>query len=86
MAISDNIVYVSWNGATEVATWALFGGDDSSDFDSLVLIGNTTKNDFETAIALDTNNLPNFVSVLGIASNGIELGRTGVCFLCIILH
>lgn len=23
-------VYVSWNGATEVATWALYGSNDAS--------------------------------------------------------
>lgn len=72
MAISNNTVYVSWNGATEIATWALFGGDDSSDFDALSSISNTTKNGFETVI------VPNFVSVVGVAANGNELGRTGV--------
>ena len=77
-AVVDNVVYVSWNGATEVKQWALFGGTDSDEFDSLASMSNITKNGFEDNFALNSSSMPNFVSVLALDSNGDELGRSGV--------
>ena len=37
--------YVSWNGATEVASWTFYSGSSP---DNLTLVGNTKKNGFET--------------------------------------
>ena len=37
--------YVSWNGATEVASWSFYSGSAP---DNLTLVGNTRKNGFET--------------------------------------
>lgn len=41
--------YASWNGATEVATWELLGGDSVS---SLVGVSNTSRTGFETEMSV----------------------------------
>jgi len=46
-----SVVYVSWNGATEVATWEVSAGKSKT---SLAIIGSQEWTGFETAIALNT--------------------------------
>jgi hypothetical protein len=42
--------YVSWNGATDISSWAVYGGGSS---DCLKPIGTATKKGFETAFSLE---------------------------------
>jgi hypothetical protein len=46
---SPNEVFASWNGATEVASWDLFGSTSSSP-QHAILLNSTKKVDFETGI------------------------------------
>ena len=77
-AVEDNFVYISWNGATEVKSWALYGGSDSDDISSFTIMTTITKNGFEDNFTLNGSNIPNFVSVLALDSKGDELGSSGV--------
>ena len=76
-AVEGDTVYVSWNGATEVETWTLYGGSDE-DFGTLLNMQNATKDGFETQIAMNSSSLPQFVSVVALDTSGNTLGRTGV--------
>ena len=76
-AVEDEVVYVSWNGATEVATWNLYGGS-SPYFEGMSSLGSFKKDGFETQILLNGTSLPECVSVVALDSNGDMLGRTGV--------
>ncbi|KAJ7581269.1 hypothetical protein C8J56DRAFT_895728 [Mycena floridula] len=49
VAISENKVYVSWNGATEVIQWSLMQGDA---MDSWSNVTNVTRSGFETSITM----------------------------------
>ncbi|KAJ7122701.1 ASST-domain-containing protein [Mycena crocata] len=48
-AIQDNIVYVSWNGATQVSQWSLMQGNTMNSWSNVT---NVTRTGFETAIPL----------------------------------
>ncbi|HWV22837.1 MAG TPA: arylsulfotransferase family protein [Thermomicrobiales bacterium] len=47
-AIMDGAVYASWNGATEVASWRVIGGDER---DALQPVAESPRTGFETAIS-----------------------------------
>ncbi|KAK7047117.1 hypothetical protein VNI00_006782 [Paramarasmius palmivorus] len=47
-------VYASWNGATEIQRWELFGALDAEGTNAVSLY-NRTKNGFETTITIPTN-------------------------------
>ena len=65
--------YVSWNGATEVASWTFYSGLTT---DNLTQVGNTKKIGFETVATQ-----PNFYAytlAAAVASNGSELRNSSV--------
>jgi hypothetical protein len=66
-------VYVSWNGATEVAGWQLYTGDDAS---SLRYAGTAPRRGFETAIRL--RGPAPAVQVRAVDAHGAVLGETSV--------
>ncbi len=72
-ANGDHIVYVSWNGATEVVAWRVFAGALSS---SLLATATADWADFETAVAL--NSPGPYFQVAALDGAGHELGRSEV--------
>ena len=58
-------VYASWNGATQIATWRVYGGSSPN---KLVPLANAAKNGFETAIA--TPRSERFVAVQALTQPG----------------
>jgi hypothetical protein len=66
-------VYVSWNGATEVAGWQLYTGDDAS---SLRYTGTAPRRGFETQIRL--RGPAPAVQVRAVDAHGAVIGETGV--------
>lgn len=65
--------YVSWNGATKVASWRVFAGKSSS---SLKSVGHAKKNGFETSIRASSRG-PYF-QVKAYDAQGHFLGMSGV--------
>ena len=66
-------VYVSWNGATDVANWRLLGGPDQSSLTELVT---QPWADFETRLAAHAT--PAFVQVQALDAAGNVLGSSPV--------
>jgi hypothetical protein len=73
IALRDNTVYASWNGATEVARWQVLGGSSRH---SLHPLAGTPRSGFETAIPFDGK--PRFVAVRALDASGRVLGRSHV--------
>src|SRR5699024_793752 len=65
----DDHVYVSWNGATEVAQWRLVTGDDADAATEATVVDKTS---FETAIPLETP--ADYVAVEALDADGQVLG------------
>jgi hypothetical protein len=65
--------YVSWNGATEVASWRLLGGSDPK---QLTELSTTPWADFETRVSSPGE--PALVQVEALDASGNVLGRTAV--------
>ena len=70
-ANGNHIVYVSWNGATEVVAWRAFAGAKSS---TLLAAATADWADFETAVTV--NNAGPYFQVAALDSAGCELGRS----------
>jgi hypothetical protein len=66
-------VYVSWNGATEVATWAVLAGRRQGRLKSL---GEVRRNGFETAMVVRTSDP--YVAVRAKDRSGRVLGTSKV--------
>ena len=66
-------VYVSWNGATDVATWTVLAGKNSS---GLATVGSQPRAGFETVISVDSEG-PYF-AVTAQDAGGRQLGRSAV--------
>ena len=64
-------LYASWNGATEVARWAVFAGSDP---DELQRVGAWPKQGFETPITVQSD--AEFFAVQALDANGAPLGRS----------
>ncbi|KAJ5605439.1 hypothetical protein N7510_008220 [Penicillium lagena] len=79
VAVAGDSVFVSWNGATEVATWRLeaWDGLDLSNmtFQTANQVPRTT---FETEIPLVTPELDTYLRVCAVNSNGEVIGMTDV--------
>jgi hypothetical protein len=69
-------VYVSWNGATEVATWRVLAGKHPS---SLAAVATQPRDGFETVIVADSKG-PYF-AVAGYDASGKRLGESAVAKL-----
>jgi Arylsulfotransferase (ASST) len=67
------VVYVSWNGATEVQRWVVLAGNATS---RLEPVGSQDRADFETAIAVNSTG-PKFCAV-ALDGGGKEIGRSSV--------
>jgi hypothetical protein len=69
---SDEVtLYVSWNGATEVATWQLLAGPNH---DELKPVGSVTRGGFETVVTLKTDEP--YVGVKARDGSGRTLGTS----------
>ncbi len=66
-----NLVYASWNGATEIKSWRVLAGKDTS---SLAPVGDEEWTGFETAVAVNSSG-PKFVA-LALDARGKELRRS----------
>jgi hypothetical protein len=64
-------VYASWNGATEVGSWVVLGGDSP---DALVPFGSGPRSGFETAIVLPAR--PRLVAVRALDAAGAVLAQS----------
>ncbi|HEY3865042.1 MAG TPA: arylsulfotransferase family protein [Solirubrobacteraceae bacterium] len=71
LAIAGTIVYASWNGATEVASWRVLAGASPS---SLAPVGSARKAGFETSIALPAAARGGYVAVQALNGAGAVLG------------
>ncbi|KAL4963543.1 uncharacterized protein BDV14DRAFT_176374 [Aspergillus stella-maris] len=68
------IIHVSWNGATDIATWRFFAR--SAEDGVAVPIGETTKTDFETMYIAD--GYLDWVSAEALDKDGNHLGKSDV--------
>ncbi len=68
---SATTVWVSWNGATDVARWVVLGGADST---HLPALGVAPKAGFETQISVPSR--PAYVAVAALDAGGHEIGRS----------
>src|SRR5581483_3965221 len=71
IAVDGQTVYVSWNGATQVARWQVVGGPDAQ---HLAPVVTAAKGGFETAIRLPS--APPFVAVRALAADGSVLATS----------
>lgn len=74
--VGGRTVYVSWNGATNVATWQVLTGSDPA---RLHASGSAPKAGFETAITVHTQN--DFLAVRAMDRHGRALGTSPVIHL-----
>ncbi|KAJ4466237.1 hypothetical protein J3R30DRAFT_3311249, partial [Lentinula aciculospora] len=69
-------VHASWNGATDIVKWELYGASDSSGSNSISLY-NKTKSDFETTITVSTvSNSYSHYAVRAIGKSNQVLGSS----------
>ena len=67
--------YASWNGATEVATWQLWGGPDSQ---HLRLLGSAARSGFETRVPGPVQSTDRFFQVQALDSSSQTIGQSAV--------
>jgi hypothetical protein len=72
-AAGGSVCFVSWNGATEIASWRIEAGARAK---TLSTVGTSPWTGFETTIVVDSEG-PSFQAV-ALDSNGNELGRSEV--------
>jgi hypothetical protein len=65
------VVYASWNGATRVASWAVYAGSSTA---SLPFVAEAPRSGFETAIALPPGTQGPYVTVQALDAGGNVLG------------
>ena len=68
------VMYVSWNGATDIASWNFYSQIDAGSIP--VLVGNTNKTDFETMYIAD--GYLDWVSAEALDADGKSLGKSDV--------
>ncbi|TFA98167.1 hypothetical protein CCMA1212_010042 [Trichoderma ghanense] len=77
-------IYVSWNGATEVSSWAIFASNDHKTINNHTnLLIQSPRQGFETVITLpstststNTNTTRRYVAAAAVSSSGDVLGST----------
>jgi hypothetical protein len=72
-ATTGSVVYASWNGATEVASWRVLAGSSPG---SLAPVATAPKSGFETAIATPASVTGDYVAVQALAGSGTVLGTS----------
>ncbi|KGO40830.1 hypothetical protein PEX2_075120 [Penicillium expansum] len=70
----STVIYVSWNGATDIATWNFYAQANS--YGESVLIGSTNKTDFETSYTVD--GYMDYIIAEAVDRNGNFMGRSSV--------
>jgi len=65
------LLYASWNGATDVASWLVLGGPSRSDLSPM---GTAAKAGFETEVSLPSR--PAYVAVVALDGSGHQLARS----------
>lgn len=73
LATANTFHYFSWNGATDVLSWKLYGASRNSS-DSFVLLADVDKTDFETMFMSKGYNAFAYVEAIGI--DGQAMGRS----------
>jgi arylsulfotransferase ASST len=73
VAVEGNTLYISWNGATEVAEWQLLAGSDKKKLRPIRVV---PKGGFETVIALPSDAA--WVAVRALDRRGRSLARSDV--------
>jgi hypothetical protein len=69
------VVYVSWNGATEVASWRVLAGSSPA---TLTPVSSAPKTGFETAISLSAAVTDPYVEVQALDGSGAVIGVSAV--------
>ncbi|PJJ77745.1 arylsulfotransferase ASST [Sediminihabitans luteus] len=70
VVVEDGTAYVTWNGATDVASWRLVAGDDEA---SATEVATVPRDGFETALAPVPDDAE-YVAVEALAADGAVLG------------
>ncbi|KAH8700903.1 ASST-domain-containing protein [Talaromyces proteolyticus] len=78
IAVHDHKIYVSWNGATEVADWVLEGAKTKMSTAEYHVIVSQPKDGFETVILVPENPSYRFIRARGLDRSGYFLGHTKV--------
>lgn len=73
VAVEDDTIYMSWNGATELASWKIMTGPSPSNLTTSSLL--VARNGFETSARFDAS--IGYVAVEAWDRNGTVIGRTG---------
>ncbi|KAF5027191.1 hypothetical protein F66182_679 [Fusarium sp. NRRL 66182] len=74
---SNTVIYLSWNGDTQVHRWEVYAGQDERNVtSSRRLIANSTRSGFETEIWLEGSSHPRFARAVAVGKNGKVLGST----------
>jgi hypothetical protein len=71
IAVSDDVAYASWNGATEVGRWQVLVGEANDD---LAVVASATKSGFETPIRFRAPAGAKFIAVQALDRAGEVLG------------
>ena len=71
VAVANGKIYVSWNGATDVAKWQLLSGDDKN---NLRPVARVAKSGFETAILIPLSVHGRYVGVQALDRKGEGIG------------
>jgi Arylsulfotransferase (ASST) len=71
VAVSGSAVAVSWNGATNVASWRVLGGSSTT---TLAPVASAAKAGFQTSISVPA--IPAYVSVQALDASGAVLGTS----------
>jgi hypothetical protein len=69
------VVYISWNGATEVASWRVLAGSSPA---TLTPVSSAPKTGFETAISLSAAVTDPYVEVQALDGSGAVIGVSAV--------
>ncbi|OGE51954.1 hypothetical protein PENARI_c011G02802 [Penicillium arizonense] len=80
LSIANDIVYVSWNGATEVTAWELQGSNYAGTYDDadFFALKKTQKAGFETDILLPKENKYQYLRVVGLNQLGKKIGYSSI--------
>jgi hypothetical protein len=70
-AHARRVMYTSWNGATDVASWRVLAGSSPA---TLTPVGNAPKTGFQTAIPLPGAAVGSYVAVQALDSSGAVIG------------
>lgn len=66
-------LFMSWNGATEVATWEVFGANSTSGGEGAVSIANASRTGFETTVSVASDKQYPVYQVRALDNNGTTI-------------